>query len=159
MLVADNTTIPPEKKIELDAEASGELNEERPNGFSAEANGPGKEFDVSPGEADISFPPLPEPSPSDHVASGILVKNDVKYIVIGQGNQTVGQIANTLKYSIASLLDYKRAPLRKGSKTGYWYHYLSTAQKKIIPWKIPLACRQPGRNHARYFQHVCPRSE
>lgn len=106
LLVADNTTIPPGKSNGLNAEASGELDEEQPGGLSAGVHGPRKQFDLSPAEADISFPPLPEPSPSDHVASGILVKNDVKYIVIGQGNLTVAQIADALKYSVTALLDY-----------------------------------------------------
>jgi LysM repeat protein len=105
LLVADNTSIPPGKKVELTAEASGEAGEDNSDPFSAQANGPKAELNFQPGEADISFPPLPEPSPSDHIANGILVKNDVKYIVIGQGNQTVAQIAQALKYSTSSLLE------------------------------------------------------
>jgi hypothetical protein len=105
LLVADNTSIPPGKKVELTAEASGEASEDNTDPFSAQANGPEAELNFQPGEADISFPPIAEPSPSDHIASGILVKNDVKYIVIGQGNQTVAQIAQVLKYSTSSLLE------------------------------------------------------
>ncbi len=116
LLVADNTTIPPGKDVDLNVEASGEFDETRPEGFSAEANGPKAELNFQPGEADISFPPSPEPSSSDHVASGILMKNDVKYIVIGQGHQTVEQIADALKYSVESLLDYNEHLFEENQK-------------------------------------------
>jgi LysM repeat protein len=106
MLVADNTSIPPNQNVDLSGEASGELNRENSDDFSATADGPRQQFNVSAEEADISFPPLPEPSADDHIASGILVKNDVKYIVLGQGNQSVNQVAHSLKYSVASLIDF-----------------------------------------------------
>ncbi len=116
MLVADNTSIPPGKKIDLSAEATGEFNEENQGGISSQADAPRQNFNLAPGEADISYPPLPEPSADDHIASGILVKNDVKYIVIGQGNQTVTQIAEALKYSTNSLIDYNEHIIEESQK-------------------------------------------
>ncbi len=106
LLVADNTTVPPGKKPELSAEASGEVSQEADDRFSAEADGPREKFNISPEEADISFPPLPKPSDQEQVSSGILVKNDVKYVVLGQANQTIGQVAEALRYSTNSLLEY-----------------------------------------------------
>ncbi len=106
MLVADNTTVPPGKKPDFSAEASGEVKETAEDKLTAEAETTKETFDVSPEEADISFPPLPKPSDKEEVSSGVLVKNDVKYIVLGQANLTIEQVAESLRYSSDALLDY-----------------------------------------------------
>lgn len=115
-LVADNTTVPPGKKPDLSAEATGELNDKNNGDLNAQANAPKKEFDLTPEESDISFPPLPEPSPKEHVSTGILVKNDVKYIVLGQGNQTIDQVARAMDYSVSSLIDYNEHIIGRDQK-------------------------------------------